>query len=745
MAVRSDVSVRYDLSPRLAEVELGSNEITVQDSHDTLTSIQDSEEGAQFPDLVDTAGGETLGGGVFVGLTTTLDNVQYAPSATSPRTTGTVTTGDASGVTLIDSGATFITSGVLRGDWVINFTDQSVSEILSVDSETQLTTRGLRDGTGNTFDVSDAYKVWEVDQFKLDGGNFVAVDSLDAPIEPLFSSFGRFLIKTSASSATSLDSEAIQFASYAESSVWMNVANGVAGTVYPIGTSRSPVNNTTDAQAIADAKGLETIRITDNVTVDVGPDHTNMLWIGRSPRTTHLIIPDSGLATVAGGEYRNMLLTGPLSGGTYITSVAMKGVDNFAGHAEQCVLRADLYPGLSYSVRGNGAGIMMLNKCSAVDAFNVGAPAVIDCNGDSMVAARQFTGEMKIVNKTGTKNMSIDMVAGTLELDSTVTGACTIYIRGVGKLIDNSGPNVTIVNDLVDGAFQQDMSFDGAVHIDAVNGTAGTRYPQGTMLYPVNNFDDAVTVANLHNITTLHLVSDFTIPASANLTGFHIVGEGRRLTTVSIDQDATLEECIIRDCYVTGVLDNESTLVHCTAEDVELRNGNLEDCTLLGTITLAGNVNAVAKIIDCWSGVPGTSTPIIDMGGAAGGLSVRGYHGGLTLRNKSGTSSVSVDMASGQLILEATVTAGTIVARGIGKLLNSSVGATVVDELVDARRLTLIEKIQRNKLETDPTAGTLTIYDDDGVTPLITSVIYEDIAGTQTYRGQGVDRRERLQ
>jgi hypothetical protein len=139
------------------------------------------------------------------------------------------------------------------------------------------------------------------------------------------------------------------------------------------------------------------------------------------------------------------------------------------------------------------------------------------------------------------------------------------------------------------------------------------------MLYPVNNFDDAVAVANLHNITSLHLVSDFTIPASANLTGFHIVGEGRRLTTVSIDQDATLEECIIRDCYVTGVLDNESTLVHCTAEDVELRNGNLEDCTLLGTITLAGNVNAVAKIIDCWSGVPGTSTPIIDMGGAAGG------------------------------------------------------------------------------------------------------------------------------
>lgn len=685
MAVRNDVSIRYDLSPRLAEIEPGSSEITVQDSHDTLTGLQDSITGSEFSDLVDSAGGEPLGGGVFVGLTSTLEDVQYAPAATSPRTSGTVTTGDASGITLIDSGATFITSGVVRGDWVINFSDQSVSEIISVDSETQLTTRGLRDGTGNTFDVSDAYKVWEVSEFKLDGGNFVAVDSLGSPIEPLFTSFGRFLIKTSASSATQLEEAAIQFASYADSSVWMNTASGTTGTEYPAGTSRDPVNNSTDAQAIADARGLTTIRLTDHMTVDIGPDHSNMLFQGRSPRTTALTIPTG--ATVTGAEYRNLILTGPLSGGTYITSVALKGVDNVAGHLEQCVIRGDLASGLSYSIRGNGTGIIMLNKCSAVDAFDVGQPAVIDCNGDSMIAARQFTGEMKVVNKTGTQNMSIDMVAGTLELDSTVTGACTIYVRGVGKIIDNSGPNVTLINDLVDGRFQQDMSFDNAVHVDAVTGTAGTRYPQGTHLFPVDNLADAITIADEHNITNIHCSSDLTIGPSITLDSFHFFGEGRRLTTVTIDQNATLERCIFRDCYVTGVLDNETALIHCTAEDLELRNGNLEDCTLLGTITLAGTAASVAKIIDCWSGVPGTSTPILDMGGAAGALSVRGYHGGLTLRNKTGTSSVSVDMASGQLILESTVTNGTIVARGIGKLNDQSAGATVIDEMVQGIKL----------------------------------------------------------
>jgi hypothetical protein len=539
--------------------------------------------------------------------------------------------------------------------------------------------------------------------------------------------------------------EDAEFASYANASVWVNTASGGTGTTFPSGTSRSPVNNSSDAQAIADAKGLTTIRLTDHLTVDIGPDHTDMLFQGRSPRTTALTIPAG--ATVTGAEYRNLILTGALSGGTYITSVALKGVDNFAGHAERCVVRGDLASGLSYSMRGNtGGGIIMLNSCSSADAFDVGQPAIIDCNGDAMINARAWSGEMKVVNKTGTKPMSIDMVTGTLELDSTVTGACTIYITGVGKLIDNSGPNVNVVNNLIDGAFQQDMSFGGAIHIDTVNGLSGTRYPQGTMLYPVDNVADALTIAAEHNITHLHAVSDLTVGPTVSMTGFTLMGEGMGRTNIIVDEDATLEECTITMAYVTGVLDNQSTLVNCMAEDLEIRNGELRGCTLMGTITknTVGGGNATASIVDCWSGVAGVGTPILDMGGAGGTLSMRGYHGGITLRNKTGPESASIDLASGQVILESTVTAGTVVVRGVGKLLDSSVGATVVDELLDGRRLTLIEKIQRNRLETDPTAGTLTIYDDDGVTPLVTAPIYEDIAGTQTYRGQGVDRRDRL-
>jgi len=72
---------------------------------------------------------------------------------------GTVTTADATGTTLTDSTATFITRGVKEGEYILNTTDGSIGKITNVDSETQLTCEVLTGGTGNDFGLSDAYKI----------------------------------------------------------------------------------------------------------------------------------------------------------------------------------------------------------------------------------------------------------------------------------------------------------------------------------------------------------------------------------------------------------------------------------------------------------------------------------------------------------------------------------------------------------------------------------------------------------
>lgn len=59
-------------------------------------------------------------------------------------------------------------------------------------------------------------------------------------------------------------------------------------------------------------------------------------------------------------------------------------------------------------------------------------------------------------------------------------------------------------------------------------------------------------------------------------------------------------------------------------------------------------------------------------------------------------------------------------------------------------RLARIEKFLRNKRITDPVTGKQTIFDDDNSTVLGEGDLFEDVAGTQPYRGQGAERAERL-
>jgi len=61
-----------------------------------------------------------------------------------------------------------------------------------------------------------------------------------------------------------------------------------------------------------------------------------------------------------------------------------------------------------------------------------------------------------------------------------------------------------------------------------------------------------------------------------------------------------------------------------------------------------------------------------------------------------------------------------------------------------AIRLVLVEKLLRNRLETDSVTGVVTLYDDDDTTPLLTASIFQDTAGTIPYAGAGLERRNRL-
>ena len=75
---------------------------------------------------------------------------------------------------------------------------------------------------------------------------------------------------------------------------------------------------------------------------------------------------------------------------------------------------------------------------------------------------------------------------------------------------------------------------------------------------------------------------------------------------------------------------------------------------------------------------------------------------------------------------------------------DNGAGTVGASETLYAGRESVV-KLLRNKTVTDPSDGTMTVYDDDGTTPLYTASIYEDASSATAYRNTGINTRDRLE
>ena len=235
---------------------------------------------------------------------------------------------------------------------------------------------------------------------------------------------------------------------------------------------------------------------------------------------------------------------------------------------------------------------------------------------------------------------------------------------------------------------------DGAIALDQVNGTEGTIFPIGTKGKPAKTVSDAVAIAKQQNMDKLLVLGNAHFATGDILDGYTITGQNPTKSLIIIDDAASTVGCEIKFATVTGILDGGTVLRECLIYDINYVNGFLVDCVLgAGTITLGGN--ATALFMRCVSGVPGLLTPIIDMGGSGQSLGIRDYNGGIKIINKTGEEDpFSLDISSGKVILDETVTAGVMVCRGVGKLIDNSTGAsTVINEMMNGAELSNMQRL----------------------------------------------------
>lgn len=232
MTTRTDVVVDYNDNPRIIEVAAPSTIMNMQDFVDTVRKHEDSFQGMSYRKLIDASGKEDLGGGVQVGITVSEQESQLAFEARlTPAETGTVTSNPGSAIngrdSFVDLAADFITALVSRGSLVINFDDNSLAEVISVTSATQLVTKTLVNGASNVYNITDSYHVFNIIQCNATGGNLVAVDAVQSPIPAVLPTAFTQVILTASSSGTISNLDNLP--SLVSDSVWNTIVEPQGG------------------------------------------------------------------------------------------------------------------------------------------------------------------------------------------------------------------------------------------------------------------------------------------------------------------------------------------------------------------------------------------------------------------------------------------------------------------------------------------------------------------------------------
>jgi len=422
MTVRTDISVNWELSPRLITVLSPSVELTVQDLHDTLAFLEQNPLNMDDDQIIQSAGKEVLGGGVTVGITSTLLNAQVSFEArTLAQQTGSATA--AGTTTLEDATATFITNGVIPGAQVINYDDQSIGTVVSVDSETLITHTVLKNGIANDWTITDNYSVLNETRCEISGGNLVAVDSVGADIEAIFPTVGTFVIRTSSSSATLQNQEALESASFIGKEglgISIDPVNGSDTNGSIPGRRETPVKTEAKALSLAIDKGFRNIYILTPITL-TGDYSSGYTWFSDNPLTIPVTLDNA--CNVSGNKFQDCFVQGKLDSNNILWECFAGSLTNVNGFLYKCTVQGPLVISDNVSINKCWVAPNVVNQIVTVDFNNVAKAVLISQweQGKILVTNMVTGSQLRMAGTGGFLTIDASCTGGDVTIDGAVT------------------------------------------------------------------------------------------------------------------------------------------------------------------------------------------------------------------------------------------------------------------------------------------------------------------------------------
>jgi hypothetical protein len=278
-----------------------------------------------------------------------------------------------------------------------------------------------------------------------------------------------------------------------------------------------------------------------------------------------------------------------------------------------------------------------------------------------------------------------------------ITGGNLVAIDENGAEISPimPAPNVQIKLTSSSSATLQDFNtiqystFEGAVWIDAVNGSTGQAYPKGTPQDPVDNLTDALAILNSRGLSKLHLLSDITVPSGTDLD--NLIVESNNWHVVTLESGASLENTEFRKVSLYGVMGGFwNVLEDCWTFDITnfcgwVRGGSYESIELAPySVESLGQ----SYFDDCVPMYP-NSTSVLTMNTNTF-IAFTMAKGMFQINSLTTGSEVYFGLAEGTITLDSSCTGGDITVAGVGDLVDESTGTSVdITRFVQAKIIQL--------------------------------------------------------
>lgn len=391
-------------------------------------------------------------------------------------------------------------------------------------------------------------------------------------------------------------------------------------------------------------------------------------------------------------EQRNTVLeTGSITANEPVGQSLIKITDSTATFATNLVQPGDVIWNTSDLSR---ATILSVDSETELTVFPLGGGTSNTwTNTDTYKIFQEITGEIN---------------GGNLVAVDDVDAQLNAFFPSAGTSITRTSSSSATLQEQADIQF---ASFEGAVTVDLQNTTGRAQdssvFPAGTLRQPCLTQDNLYTITQANGIYNVRVLGDITLSDAYNWDGYIFIGESTNKTTITINPSVSVLNCEFETARVTGTLDGNSVIVNGEVDNLNFVDGQIEQCTIgPGNVSLGTGVNA--NFFECYSSIPGTTAPIIDMNNT-GILALRNYYGGIKLTNYNGSGEHSIDLSSGRCILDNTITGGTFVVRGVGRLVDTSGnvilsgtwngGVTIINETTGTTDKRIEELYRINNLE----------------------------------------------